>query len=231
MRGLARLAAVSVLAVALAGASPARASVEAGAKAYDRHDYATSLKLLRPEAERGSANLVTNIFCENALETALQFRDAHGGKITAVSCGPDGAEELIQYPIPFETNELVSRKLDNLTGGKYLTERGLLDETLVVFMSEFGRTPGPLNHILGRDHHKHVFPAMFAGAGVKGGQAVGRTDKEGGTVEEGRVTAVDFMATVCTALGVDYKKNFYSRDGRPMRIVDKNEKVVKELFS
>lgn len=55
MRGLARLAAVSVLAVALAGASPARASVEAGAKAYDRHDYATSLKLLRPEAERGSA--------------------------------------------------------------------------------------------------------------------------------------------------------------------------------
>ena len=59
---------------------------------------------------------------------------------------------------------------------------------------------------------------------------VGRTDKEGGTVVERPVSAIDFMATVCKALGIDYEKEFHTRDGRPMRIVDKNEKVVKELF-
>jgi uncharacterized protein (DUF1501 family) len=50
----------------------------------------------------------------------------------------------------------------------------LLDETLVVIMGEFGRTPGSLNFQHGRDHHKHCFPAMFAGAGVKGGHILGR---------------------------------------------------------
>ena len=72
---------------------------------------------------------------------------------------------------------------------------------------------------------------LLAGAGIKAGQVVGHTDKMGGTVQDRRVTAVDFMATVCTALGIDHKRNFYSRDGRPMRIVDKGEKVVQELFS
>ncbi len=58
-------------------------------------------------------------------------------------------------------------------------QKSLLDETLVVFMSEFGRTPGPLNFIFGRDHHKHVFPAMSAGAGVKGGHVRGASDADG----------------------------------------------------
>jgi uncharacterized protein (DUF1501 family) len=110
-----------------------------------------------------------------------------------------------------------------------LKQRGLLETTLVVWMGDFGRTPH-VGKQGGRDHYPRAWTSVVAGAGIKAGQAVGRTDNQGGTVEEGRVSAVDFMATVCTALGIDYKKNFYSRDGRPMRIVDKNEKVVKELF-
>jgi electron transfer flavoprotein beta subunit len=59
------------------------------------------------EAERGSANLVTNIFCENALETALQFREAHGGKITAISVGPEGAEDVLRKALALTANEAV----------------------------------------------------------------------------------------------------------------------------
>jgi electron transfer flavoprotein beta subunit len=61
----------------------------------------------RREAERGSANLVANIFCENALETALQFRDAHGGKITALACGPDGAEDVLRKALALKADDAV----------------------------------------------------------------------------------------------------------------------------
>src|SRR5450432_3455127 len=61
----------------------------------------------RREAERGSANLVTNIFCENALETALQFREAHGGKITAITCGPEGAEEVLRKALALKADDAV----------------------------------------------------------------------------------------------------------------------------
>jgi hypothetical protein len=88
----------------------------------------------------------------------------------------------------------------------------LLDETLVVLMSEFGRTPGPLNHIKGRDHHKHVFPALFAGAGVKGGLVLGASDSEGRRCvetgwhrkEQPRIENV--VATIYSALGIDWSK-------------------------
>jgi electron transfer flavoprotein beta subunit len=61
----------------------------------------------RREAERGGASLVANIFCENALETALQFREAHGGKITAISFGPDGAEDVLRKALALTANEAV----------------------------------------------------------------------------------------------------------------------------
>ncbi len=59
------------------------------------------------EAERGGANLVTNIFCENALETALQIRDAHGGKITALTCGPEGAEDVLRKALALRADGAV----------------------------------------------------------------------------------------------------------------------------
>jgi len=59
------------------------------------------------EAERGGANLVTNIFCENALETAIQFRDAHGGKITALAVGPDGAEDVLRKALALKADDAV----------------------------------------------------------------------------------------------------------------------------
>ncbi|MDB5391208.1 MAG: hypothetical protein JWM11_6854 [Planctomycetaceae bacterium] len=110
-----------------------------------------------------------------------------------------------------------------------LKQRGLLDSTLVIWMGEFGRTP-TVGKRGGRDHYPRAWTSVMAGGGLKLGQAIGRTDKQGGTVEEGKVTAVDFMATVCKALEIDYTKEFHTAAGRPMRVVDKGEKVVSELF-
>jgi uncharacterized protein (DUF1501 family) len=110
-----------------------------------------------------------------------------------------------------------------------LKERGRFDDTLVIWMGDFGRTPH-VGKQGGRDHFPRAWTTLLAGGGIKAGQAVGRTDKAGATVEESRVTAIDFMATVCKALGIDTAQEFTTPGGRPMRVVDKGEKVVKELF-
>jgi hypothetical protein len=107
-----------------------------------------------------------------------------------------------------------------------LKERGLLDSTLVIWMGEFGRFP-----MAGRNrHHARAWSLMMAGAGIKGGQVVGQTTPKGEDVKERPVTAGDFMGTVCKALGIDHTKSFTTRDGRPVRIVDKAAKPVAELF-
>ena len=103
----------------------------------------------------------------------------------------------------------------------------LLDETLVVLMSEFGRTPGRLNHLAGRDHHKHVFPALLAGAGVKGGLVIGASDSDGARcVDPGWNRKVqprieNVVATIYSALGIDWSKEVHNLpSGRTYVYVD-----------
>ena len=103
----------------------------------------------------------------------------------------------------------------------------LLDETLVVCMGEFGRTPGPLNFMGGRDHHKHCFPAMFAGAGVKGGTILGASDERGyNCVETGwnhkeQPRIENVIATIYSALGIDWAKEVRNTpSGRTYTYVD-----------
>jgi len=109
-----------------------------------------------------------------------------------------------------------------------LKERGLLDSTLIVWMGEFGRTPR-INPQRGRDHWPNSWSTVLAGGGIRGGQAYGRTSKDGLTVEENPVTVPDFLATVCKALGIDPEKQNNSNVGRPIRIVDKPGKVIREI--
>jgi uncharacterized protein (DUF1501 family) len=107
-----------------------------------------------------------------------------------------------------------------------LKDRGMLANTLVVWMGEFGRTP-LINPQAGRDHFPLAWSTVLAGAGVKGGQAVGSTGKDGAAVTERPVGVADFLATVFTAAGVNPNtENFV--DGRPIRLV-KGGKAVKEL--
>src|SRR5678815_5730839 len=118
------------------------------------------------------------------------------------------------YKLMADFDPALSSLLEDLavTPSKATPGKMLLDETLVVFMSEFGRTPGPLNHMAGRDHHKYAFPAMFAGAGVKGGTVLGASDKDGNMCvdtgwdhkEQPRIENV--VATMYSALGIDWSK-------------------------
>jgi uncharacterized protein (DUF1501 family) len=106
-----------------------------------------------------------------------------------------------------------------------LKQRGLLDTTLVIWMGEFGRTPGS-----GQNHYARAWTTVLAGAGLKVGQAIGRTGAKGTDVDGRAITAPDFMATVCKALEMDPTKNYTARGGRPMAKVAKEAKSVVELF-
>jgi uncharacterized protein (DUF1501 family) len=111
-----------------------------------------------------------------------------------------------------------------------LEQRGLMDSTLIVWMGEFGRTP-KINPQTGRDHFPNAWSTVLAGGGIKGGQAVGKTSADGTTVEERPVSVSDFLATVCTALGIDPLKQNLSNVGRPIRIVDKAAQPIEEVIA
>jgi len=114
-----------------------------------------------------------------------------------------------------------------------LKERGLLDSTLVIWMGEFGRTPkiNSRGAQPDRDHYPRAWSTVLIGGGIKGGQVVSKTDKEGATVVERPVSTLDFMATLCKVLGIDYTKKNHTPIGRPIRIVDKGEEPIKELLA
>jgi uncharacterized protein (DUF1501 family) len=109
-----------------------------------------------------------------------------------------------------------------------LKQRGLLDSTLIIWMGEFGRTPYINNG--GRDHYARAWSTLLAGGGIKGGQVIGKTDRDGATVTERSISVVDFMATVCAILGIDYTKKNTTPTGRPIRLVDRGANPIKELL-
>ena len=111
-----------------------------------------------------------------------------------------------------------------------LKERGLLETTTVVWMGEFGRTPG-INPRNGRDHYPNAWSVVLGGGGIKGGQTVGKTGKDGMTVEERPVNVPDLLATICRAIGIDPTKQNMSNVNRPIRIVDQAAKPVKEVLA
>ena len=111
-----------------------------------------------------------------------------------------------------------------------LKQRGLLDGTLIIWMGEFGRTPR-VNSNGGRDHYARAWSTLLAGGGLKGGQVIGKTDRDGAAVVEWPISVTDFMATVCQALGIDPTKRIDTPSGRPIRLVDKGANPIKELFS
>jgi hypothetical protein len=115
-----------------------------------------------------------------------------------------------------------------------LQQRGLFDSTLVVFMSEFGRTPqladSGYNQTLGAGHYAKAWTTWLAGCGVKGGTVIGKVDAKGGEVTDRPVNAQDFLATICHALKIDYRKEYLSKEGRPMTFLGPKAQPVKEAF-
>ncbi|WP_020467810.1 DUF1501 domain-containing protein [Zavarzinella formosa] len=119
---------------------------------------------------------------------------------------------------------------------KDLKRRGLLDETLVVWLSEFGRTPLGENRpgrpgVTGRDHHPSAFTVWLAGGGVKGGTIHGATDDIGWNVTENPVHINDLHATILHLFGMDHKKLTYRFQGRDFRLTDVAGKVVNQILT
>jgi hypothetical protein len=156
------------------------------------------------------------------------------------------ARRLVEVGVPFvevslggwDTHQDNFTRVKNLSGQvdaalsallADLKERGLLDSTLVVWMGEFGRAP----HINargakpGRDHYPRAWSLAMFGGGIRGGQVVGRTDKEGAAVEEHKVSTQDFLGTVCELLRIDHTRKNETPGGRPIQIVDKAKPFTK----
>jgi len=112
-----------------------------------------------------------------------------------------------------------------------LKASGKLDETLIVWVGDFGRTPRIDTGRNGRGHYPRAWSAWMAGGGVQGGRVIGKTDAKGETVVDGAVTPEDFYASIAHAAGIDAAKTFYTAQGRPIQIVYKDGRVVKDLFA
>ena len=159
------------------------------------------------------------------------------------------ARRLVERGVPFvevslgaglgwDTHQDNFERSRNLTGQidqpmaelvRDLRDRGLLENTLVVWMGEFGRTP-KINPRVGRDHFPRAFSVALAGCGVRGGQVIGATNDAGQEVADRPVTVHDLFQSIYHALGIDAEHENMSRIGRPIKLVDGGE-VVRELFS
>ncbi|MEX2232813.1 MAG: DUF1501 domain-containing protein [Cyclobacteriaceae bacterium] len=118
-----------------------------------------------------------------------------------------------------------------------LKQRGLLEETLVVWGGEFGRTPmqenreNQTNPYYGRDHHVESFTMWMAGGGIKKGMTWGETDEIGYYPVSGKVSLHDVQATILNQLGLDHEKQTFQFQGRPFRLTDVSGKVIREIVA
>jgi hypothetical protein len=183
-------------------------------------------------------------------EEKKELRDAYGRNLFGQGCLL--ARRLVERGVPFievtlggnggigwDTHQnnfdqvkTLSGMLDSGFGTlmQDLKDRGLLETTTVVWMGEFGRTP-KINPSKGRDHWAVSWSTVIAGGGIKGGQAVGKTSKDGMEVVERQTSVADFLATVCKALGLDPMKQNNSNVGRPIRLVEPSAKPVEEVLA
>jgi hypothetical protein len=175
-------------------------------------------------------------------EEPQNLRQKYGPRTIGQSCLL--ARRLVERGVPFVTvnnsgwdthADLVTRLKDGYAAAKVpvglipsldialaallddLKERGLLDDTLVLVMGEFGRTP-KLNTSAGRDHWPRVFSVLLAGAGIRGGQVIGASDASAESPKDRPVTPSDLACTIYRLLGIDPDLTFHTSDGRPVRV-------------
>jgi len=178
------------------------AETRAARDAYGDHDFGRGCLLARRLVEAGVA----------FVEVYLSNWDSHERKVA------EGTRDLMTQ---------VDMGASALVGD--LRSRGLLDTTLIIWMGEFGRTPR-LNQAGGRDHYAKAWTTLLIGGGIRGGRVVGSTDAQGAEVTERPISTNDFMATVCSLLGIDFRKQVMTPGGRPIRMVEKGEQLIHELI-
>jgi Protein of unknown function (DUF1501) len=198
--------------------------------AYDR-----AVRLQRPAAARA--------FDLSAESAAL--RDRYGRNRFGDGCLL--ARRLVERGVPFvevtlggwDTHDNNFEQVQSLCGMldpawatllEDLGQRGLLDDTLVVWMGEFGRTPA-INPRNGRDHYPAAWSVVLGGGGIRGGQAVGRTSRDGATVEDRPVRVPDLLATILLALELDPMEQNLSNVNRPIRLADPSAAPLAEILA
>jgi hypothetical protein len=131
----------------------------------------------------------------------------------------------------FESHRELVAELDHVMSTLILDldDRGLLESTLIVTLSEFGRTPA-INKDVGRDHFASAWSCSFTGCGIKGGTVHGKTDADGKTVADGKVEAGDVAATIYRALGINPRKNYYLGP-RPIPLVPEGSKPIETVLA
>ncbi|WP_038161405.1 DUF1501 domain-containing protein [Verrucomicrobium sp. BvORR106] len=166
-------------------------------KAYGSEAFGQGCLLARRLVERGV----------RFVEVSLGGWDTHTGNFVRVP----------------ELCETLDKGLSSLLAD--LNARGLLKETLVVLMSEFGRTP-TINQNVGRDHYPKVFSGIMAGGGIQGGMTYGKSDAEGREVAENKIEIPDINATIGYALGLPLDQVIYSPSKRPFTVADKGQPLT-----
>ncbi len=154
--------------------------------------------------------------------------DHHEGIYNNGPCGgPQGNSNQERYGLP---HPVMMPSLDRSFSALLsdLRDRGLLEETLVCFITEMGRTPH-INKWAGRDHWARAMSIAFAGAGVQGGQVIGATNVDGGEVIDRRYTPYDYAETVYRKLGIDTDQRLHRADGLPIPFTDSGE-PIRELL-
>jgi hypothetical protein len=131
----------------------------------------------------------------------------------------------------FETHRELCADLDHVMSALLddLDDRGMLENTLVITLGEFGRTPN-INASLGRDHFARAWSASLSGCGVKGGTVYGKTDEDGQHVADGEIGAGELFATIFEALGIHHETEYYL-GSRPIPITDFGCQPVKEILA
>ncbi len=131
-----------------------------------------------------------------------------------------------------KTHEPLARNIDRPIAGliKDLKSRGLFEDTLVVWTTEFGRSPTAEGNY-GRGHYCFAYSSWLAGAGVRGGMVYGKTDDYGMKVVENEVHVHDFHATILHLLGFDHTRLTFRYGGRDFRLTDVHGKVVKAILA
>ncbi len=131
----------------------------------------------------------------------------------------------------FETHLELVTELDHVLSTLLndLQSRGLLQDTLVITLSEFGRTP-TINQALGRDHFARAWSASLSGCGIKGGACYGKTDEDGQHVADGQIGAAELFATIFQAVGIDHQKEYHV-GARPIPLTDPGTKPVREVLA
>lgn len=179
---------------------------------YGRNEYGESFLTARRLVEAGVRLVTVNWMFITPRAKVYNVWDTHGG-LSDLEHGETGYGMLkAPYCLPAFDQAFAALLED-------LTQRGLLDETLVSCVGEFGRTP-QINKVNGRDHWPFCYSGVLAGGGVRGGTVYGASDKIAGYVKENPVSPGDYLATVCEACGLDSSREIHDLEGRPFKICD-----------